>query len=299
MGLPLKAVHWTAPVGLPPPHKLGIRPPSQFDAKSKGRLQANEILGKSNFSPTISFQLPRSIEGISPGTTSACDDMAKEDSGTKESSMTSNEDAATSFVLTPSTSNGNSVTCFVRTPTTCFVQFPSAYEGESPSAKDGIPLDYEGKRPSATDGNVTCFVQIPSTDEGKRPSASDGNATCLVQIPSTDEGKSPSTTDGNQTTSKIGSDDGSHTTSLTKKRNSSAHENSYRVWPIDLVDRVRTILQLPIRQPSKPEFSFELTMESAEKNFSILTKKYGGSLKAALEGQHESPLGMGSEFRPI
>jgi hypothetical protein len=40
-------------------------------------------------------------------------------------------------------------------------------------------------------------------------------------------------------------------------------------------------------------------MESAEKNFSILTKKYGGSLKAALEGQHESPLGMGSEFRPI
>ena len=40
-------------------------------------------------------------------------------------------------------------------------------------------------------------------------------------------------------------------------------------------------------------------MESAEKNFLILTKKYGGSLKAALEGQHESPLGMGSEFRPI
>ena len=40
-------------------------------------------------------------------------------------------------------------------------------------------------------------------------------------------------------------------------------------------------------------------MESAEKNFLILTKKYGGSLKAALEGQQESPLGMGSEFRPL
>jgi hypothetical protein len=40
-------------------------------------------------------------------------------------------------------------------------------------------------------------------------------------------------------------------------------------------------------------------MESAEKNFLILTKRYDGSLKAALEGQHESPLGMGSEFRPI
>ena len=63
--------------------------------------------------------------------------------------------------------------------------------------------------------------------------------------------------------------------------------------------RVISILQLPIQQPTKPEFSFELSMESAEKNFLILTKKYNGSLKAALEGQHESPLGMGSEFRPI
>ena len=93
--------------------------------------------------------------------------------------------------------------------------------------------------------------------------------TCFVQTPSTYEGERPSAVD------------------------------SCSVWPIDLVDRVRSILQLPIRQPSKPEFSFELSMESAEKNFLILTKKYGGSLKAALEGQHESPLGMGSEFRPI
>jgi hypothetical protein len=40
-------------------------------------------------------------------------------------------------------------------------------------------------------------------------------------------------------------------------------------------------------------------MEAAEKNFLILTKKYGGNLKNALESQQESPLGMGSEFRPI
>jgi len=71
------------------------------------------------------------------------------------------------------------------------------------------------------------------------------------------------------------------------------------VWPFDLVVRVRSILQLPIRQPSKPDFSFDLTMESAEKNFLILMKKYGGSLKAALDGKHKSHLGMGSEFRPI
>ena len=93
------------------------------------------------------------------------------------------------------------------------------------------------------DGNRTCFVQIPSAYEGERPSATDGDETCFVQIPSTYEGERPSAVD------------------------------SRRVWPIDLVDRVRSILQLPIRQPTKPEFSFELSMESAEKNFLILTKK--------------------------
>ena len=159
---------------------------------------------------------------------------------------------------------------------TCFVHTPSTYEGKRPSATDGnetcfvqIPSTYEGERPSAMDGNRTCFVQIPSTYEDEIPSATDGDETCFVQIPSIYEGERPSAVD------------------------------SRRVWPIDLVDRVRSILQLPVRQPTKPEFSFELSMESAEKIFLILTKKYSGSLEAALEGQHESPLGMGSEFRPI
>ena len=39
-------------------------------------------------------------------------------------------------------------------------------------------------------------------------------------------------------------------------------------------------------------------MEAAERNY-LLLKKYDGSLAVALQAQGNSPLGMGSEFRPI
>ena len=108
-------------------------------------------------------------------------------------------------------------------------------------------------------------LQTLLANDGKRPLAKDGNqAACFVQTPSACDGC-----------------------------------DAVEIWPINLVDRVQSILQLPIRQPSRPEFSFELTMESAEKNYMLLMKKYSGSLKAALEAQHESQLGMGSEFRLI
>ena len=97
---------------------------------------------------------------------------------------------------------------------------PSADEGNSASTKVGFPMDFKSGRQSAPDGDGTCFVQIPSTYEGERPSATDGYETCFVQIPSTHEGERKSAVD------------------------------SRRVWPIDLVDKVRSILQLPIRQPS-------------------------------------------------
>jgi len=366
-GLIPNAVNWTAPVGLPPPHKLGdLRPPTQLDAESKGRQQAEEILGKSKFDPTRLFHLSRSIEGISTGTTSTCDDDSMEDMCTNESSTTSDGDATKCAIRTPTT-------CFVgmknggkRSPSnfsdslsiihhadthnpttsnddrTCLVQIPSAHEGESPSAMDGdgtclvqIPTCFEGERPSAGDGDGTCVVRIPSSYEGERPSAMDGDGTCFVQVPSSYEGVRPSILDGDGTrfvqipssyeSERPSAMDGDGTrfvripSSYEGEKPSildgdgtcfvqipSTYEgerpsavDSRGVWPIDLVDRVRSILQLPIRQPTKPEFSFELSMESAEKNFLILTKKYSGSLKAALEGQHESPLGMGSEFRPI
>jgi hypothetical protein len=56
---------------------------------------------------------------------------------------------------------------------------------------------------------------------------------------------------------------------------------------------------MPIRKPREPYFKFELTMEAAEKNFLLLMHKYGGSMELALKAEQDSPMGMGSEFRPI
>ena len=81
-----------------------IQPPTQIDAESKGRQHAEEILGKSNFTPPLLFQLHHSMEGISTGTTSACDcdDSSIEVNCTDEvSHRTSIEDVVTCFVQTP------------------------------------------------------------------------------------------------------------------------------------------------------------------------------------------------------
>ena len=54
---------------------------------------------------------------------------------------------------------------------------------------------------------------------------------------------------------------------------------------------------MEIRKPTKPEFAFNMSMEAAERNY-LLLKKYDGSLEAAIRAQGDSPLSMGSEFRP-
>ena len=71
------------------------------------------------------------------------------------------------------------------------------------------------------------------------------------------------------------------------------------VWPEDLVEIVQRVLDIPIRNPDKPEFAFEMTIEAAERNYPLLMQSYKGSLELALKAQQHSPLGMGSEFRPI
>ena len=71
------------------------------------------------------------------------------------------------------------------------------------------------------------------------------------------------------------------------------------VWPENIINIVTAILNIPIRKPEKPEFMFELTMEAAERNYQLLIKKYGGSLEKAVKGNRKSPMGLGSEFRPI
>ena len=68
------------------------------------------------------------------------------------------------------------------------------------------------------------------------------------------------------------------------------------IWPINLLDAIKRVIDTPCVAPAKPEFAFEMTKEAAEKNFCILAK-YGMDLGRALDAQKESPLGYGSEFR--
>ena len=46
------------------------------------------------------------------------------------------------------------------------------------------------------------------------------------------------------------------------------------------------------------EFTFDLSIEAADKNASILIDKYGGNLSDAIDTNSRSILGYGSEFRP-
>ncbi len=71
------------------------------------------------------------------------------------------------------------------------------------------------------------------------------------------------------------------------------------VWPSDLITILQRIAALPCHQPSKPLFAFEFSLEAANKNFILLTHKFGGDLSKALLAQSDSPLGYGSEFKPI
>ena len=71
------------------------------------------------------------------------------------------------------------------------------------------------------------------------------------------------------------------------------------IWPSNLIKIIRAIKQIPPGQPSRPEFSFKLLDEAAEKNFLILIRKYGGCLADALAAQKDSAVGYGSEFRVV
>jgi hypothetical protein len=82
------------------------------------------------------------------------------------------------------------------------------------------------------------------------------------------------------------------------------HENTSgatpsSVWPSDLITILQQIAELPCHQPSKPLFTFKFSLEAANKNFILLTRKFGGDLSKALLAQSDSPLGYGSEFKPI
>ena len=78
---------------------------------------------------------------------------------------------------------------------------------------------------------------------------------------------------------------------------SSSHFATDDIWPTNLIDIIRAIKNMPPRQPTPPEFSFDLSLEAAERNYMVLMHKYNGSLAASLESQRDSTVGYGSEFR--
>jgi len=82
------------------------------------------------------------------------------------------------------------------------------------------------------------------------------------------------------------------------------HENTSgatpsSVWPSALITILQQIAALPCRQPLKPLFAFKFSLEAANKNFILLRRKFGGDLSKALLAKSDSPLGYGSEFKPI
>lgn len=74
--------------------------------------------------------------------------------------------------------------------------------------------------------------------------------------------------------------------------------NQHEAWPIELVSIVTKVDEYECERPQPPLFAFEMSAEAAEGNFCVLAK-HGLSLERALEAQRNSPLGCGSEFRPV
>ena len=70
-------------------------------------------------------------------------------------------------------------------------------------------------------------------------------------------------------------------------------------WPDDLVERVHAVVNhSTCVRPTAPEFQFELSCDAADHNAKAL-ERYGFNLGAAIEANSSSPLGYGSEFRPV
>jgi hypothetical protein len=69
-------------------------------------------------------------------------------------------------------------------------------------------------------------------------------------------------------------------------------------WPHNLIPIVKNIIATKLLAPSVPDFEFSLTREAALKNFCILLR-HQGDLGKAIQHQHTSPVGYGSEFRPV
>ena len=62
------------------------------------------------------------------------------------------------------------------------------------------------------------------------------------------------------------------------------------------MNKIKEIINMPAKAPRKPAFEFEMSSNSAERNFSFL-EEHGLDLSKALKAQEGSPLDYGSEFK--
>ncbi len=65
---------------------------------------------------------------------------------------------------------------------------------------------------------------------------------------------------------------------------------------IHLIEIIRAIKTTPPRQPTPPNFTFDLTCEAAKQNYMLLMHKHKGSLLASLESQRDLTVGYDLEF---
>ncbi len=70
-------------------------------------------------------------------------------------------------------------------------------------------------------------------------------------------------------------------------------------WPVNMISIVNKIIHTNLPAPAKPEFVFHLTRKAALRNLCVLMNRYHGDIGLAIANNQDSPLGYGSEFRPV
>jgi hypothetical protein len=145
---------------------------------------------------------------------------------------------------------------------------------------------------TATPGNVTPTatpnnINPTATPSNVIPTATPGNVTPTAIPSNINPTATPSNVIPTATPSNV-----NEVVQLQKASPSS-------VWPSDLIPVLQRIAPTPCRQPTKPLFAFDFSLEAANKNFILLKRKFGGDLQKALLAQSDLPLGYELEFKPI
>ena len=273
---------WTAPEGFPPPVSANARKQARLlDAKLRGTDHAKDLLGKSTCTHFPFVQQFSSKGSITAGEFSGIGDNSNLTGSPSKKNfdvdLTSRCPTAGAFPNGTSTfGTSTSTQAASGPPIEGAVPIGTLTIGASTSTQAASGLPIAGAVPI---GTITIGVSNGTQAASGLPIAGAVPIGTLTSGVSTDN----STDFGVPYTSNSSGD----------------NVPEANVWPKDLMKLVKQVIELPIRKPDKPEFVFELTTEAAERNFLLLMKRYGGRLDLALKAQQDSPLGMGSEFRPI